>query len=263
MCVKNSIRFLEHSSFIAATGFILLVLACNGGDQIGGDLHLVTFAVSVVLILISLFKNSIIRYQLSRSEHKNLFYYIIERMQLDENFSFTNEQMRNASLNYRDYSTNDFLRDNSLSTQIGSRKSKSWRIIITYVVFLIGMLLISRIFSLDFDNCAMFVILGAIGIGYYFLFSDTKRGSSKEEPLISFHPSCLNIFNKKISWDNLLDWRYNEGGKDRNSSVTLYYQNANLDMKTINIELKTLNISKIDLVLLLSVFKEKYGQSIY
>ena len=57
MCVKNSIRFLEYSGIIAVTGFLLMVLACMGGFDAG--INFITFIVSVIIILIFVFKNSI------------------------------------------------------------------------------------------------------------------------------------------------------------------------------------------------------------
>lgn len=263
MNVKNSIRLLEYSSLIAITGFILMVLACMGGTQIGGNINLFVFVLSVVIILISIFRNSIIRYQLEHSQHKNLFYYIIDRIQLDDKFNMAGKQMERVKLNYQNFSTYDFIRDNSLRTQIGSKKSRAWKVIAIYTIFLAAMLFISKRFFLNMDTSTMLVILGAIAIGYYFLFNDANGQPLKEQPLISFDPDSLHIFNKKISWNHLIDWQYNAGGKTTSSNVTLYYQNAQLDIKTMNIELKTLNISKIDLVLLLTVFKEKYGQSVY
>jgi hypothetical protein len=80
---------------------------------------------------------------------------------------------------------------------------------------------------------------------------------------MEFTPEALLVQNKVVSWDKIIDWQYNRRDVTNNSSITIFYYNTFLEVESIRMELFQLNIRKIDLVLLLSHFKDTYGKNIY
>lgn len=264
MSIKNSIRFVEYSSVFALCAFLLMVLGLVGSESS----HQVNFwllGLSAILFLIYFFKNQIIAFRLQHSKYRNLFCKVIEKIHLTENISMNTTVMPYMGMEDPRKGTgtaDDFIKENGLYTQVGKGRTQERFVWGTIIFFMITTVLASKFFRFGADNTTLLIILGIMFITFGFLFGN--YGVSKTKDIsIEFTKETLNINQHEIAWTNVIDWQYNRRDSTNNASISIFYFNSFLDIESETIELFQVNIRKIDLVLLLTHFKEKYGKNIY
>lgn len=264
MSIKNSIRFVEYSSVFALCAFLLMVLGLVGSES-SHQMNFWLLGLSAILFLVYIFKNQIIAFRLQHSKYRNLFCKVIEKIHLAENISMNSNAKPYAamdSLEQRSGSMDDFIKENGLYTQVGKGRTQEGFVWTVIIVFMIVTLLVSKLFKFGADNTTLLIILGIMCITFGYLFGNYGVRKTKDIS-IEFTKESLNINDHKISWINVIDWQYNRRDSTNNSSISIFYFNSFLDIQSETIELFQVNIRKIDLVLLLTHFKEKYGKNIY
>lgn len=262
MSVKNSIRFVEYSSVFVLCAFLLMVLALVGTDEAQIHVNFYLLALSAVLFLVYIFKDKIIYTRLKHSRHKRLFWQVLEKIHLSENILLEQpkEQVQTAMENHQ--GIDSFIRDNNLNTRVGAKRTHDYIIWATICAFLVGVFVLNQLFSLAASDTALIAILGFMCIAFGYLFGNYNFFRSGGIAM-EFTPDALLVHDKVISWDKIIDWQYNRRDVTNNSSITIFFFNTFLEVESIRVELFQLNIRKIDLVLLLSHFKETYGKNIY
>lgn len=262
MSVKNSIRFVEYSSVFVLCAFLLMVLSLVGTDNTQIHVNFYLLGVSGILFLVYIFKDKIIYSRMRRSRYRNLFWQVLDKIHLTENILLEQPMDNEMSLQVAPEGIDGFIRDNSLNTRIGTRRTHDYLILATIGVFLVAVYGANQLLGLNASDTALIAILGLMCIAFGYLFGNYnffRSGGTAME----FTPEALLVQNKELGWDKIIDWQYNRRDVTNNSSITIFYYNTFLDVESIRIELFQLNIRKIDLVLLLSHFKDTYGKNIY
>ena len=262
MSVKNSIRFVEYSSVFVLCAFLLMVLSLVGTDDSQIHVNFYLLGVSGILFLIYIFKDKIIYSRIKHSRYKNLFWQVLEKIHLSENILMEHPAEHSMVKMESSAAFDSFIRDNGLNTKVGTRRTHDYIIWATIALYLIGVYAANQLLSLNASDTALIAILGLVCIAFGYLFGNYgffRSGGIAME----FTPEALIVHHKVLSWSKIIDWQYNRRDATNNSSVTIFYYNTYLEVESINIELFQLNIRKIDLVLLLSHFKETYGKNIY
>lgn len=262
MSVKNSIRFVEYSSVFVLCAFLLMVLSLVGTDEAQIHVNFYLLGVSAVLFLIYIFKDKIIYTRLKHSRYKSLFWQVLEKIHLTENILLERPKEYSATIVDHGQEIDSFIRDNNLNTRIGARRTHDYFIWVTISAYLLGVYAANRLLSLSASDTALIAILGLMCITFGYLFGNYNFFRSGGVAM-EFTPEALLVQNKVVSWDKIIDWQYNRRDVTNNSSITIFYYNTFLEVESIRMELFQLNIRKIDLVLLLSHFKDTYGKNIY
>ena len=263
MSVKNSIRFIEYSSVFVLCAFLLMVLALVGSTETEVmHVNFYLLGTSAVLFLIYIFKDRIISNRLKRSRHKGLFYQVLEKMHLSENILLDQEDVRNISVGDYNQETEVFIKENGLNTLVRTRKTHDFLIWGIMVAFLGIVYLLHNLNVLGATDTIMVAVLGLMAIIFCYLFSNYNFFRSGGV-VMEFTKEGLHVQDQVLSWNKIIDWQYNRRDMTHNSSITLFYYNTYLEVETVRIELFQLSVRKIDVVLLLSHFKETYGRNIY
>ena len=264
MSIKNSLRFVEYSSVFVLCGFLLMVLSLMGADQAQMHVNLYMLGFSGVLFLIYIFKDKIIRNRLKRSRYKNMFWQILEKIHLSDNIllDIPSEPFQVIWETDSNQQLDAFIIDNSLNTRIGRKRTYDFVIWMVIGIFLTAVFVANQILSLNTSDTTIIAILGLMCIVFSYLFGNYNFFRS-EGVALEFTPYGLLVENQTIVWDKVIDWQYQRRDATNNSSIIIYYYNTFLEVESVRLELYQLNARKIDLVLLLSHFKETYGRDIY
>ncbi|GAB3358083.1 hypothetical protein GCM10027566_22390 [Arachidicoccus ginsenosidivorans] len=262
MSVKNSIRFVEYSSVFVLCAFLLMVLSLVGTDDTQIHVNFYLLGVSAILFLVYIFKDKIIYSRIKHSRYKNLFWQVLEKIHLSENILMEQPAERAVPKAQKQNQVDSFIRENGLNTKIGTRRTHDYIIWATVGVYLLGVYAANLLLSLNASDTALIAILGLMCISFGYLFGNYNFFRSGGIAM-EFTPEALIVQDNSLGWDKIIDWQYNRRDSTNNSSVTIFYYNTFLEVQSLRIELFQLNIRKIDLVLLLSHFKETYGKNIY
>lgn len=262
MSVKNSIRFVEYSSVFALCAFLLMVLSLVGTDDAQIHVNFYLLGVSGVLFLVYIFKDKIIYSRMKRSRYKGLFWQVLEKIHLSENILMDQPREQVVSAQETQQELAGFIRENGLNTKVWARRTHDYVIWTTIAVFLLGVYAANQLLDLSASDTALIAIIGLMCIAFGYLFGNYNFFRSGGLAM-EFTPEGLYVQNTVLAWNKIIDWQYNRRDVTNNSSITIYYYNTYLEVESICIELFQLNIRKIDLVLLLSHFKETYGKNIY
>lgn len=262
MSVKNSIRFVEYSSVFVLCAFLLMVLSLVGTDDTQIHVNFYLLGVSAILFLIYIFKDKIIYTRIKHSRYKKLFWQVLDKIHLSENILLDHpiSQVQTEAENHKEISS--FIKENGLNTRISARTTHDYIIWATIGVYLLGVYAANKFLMLNTSDTTLLAILGLVCITFGYLFSNYSFFRSGGIAL-EFTPEALLVQDRVLSWEKIIDWQYHRRDATKNASVVIYYYNTYLEVKSIRIELYQVNIRKIDLVLLLSHFKETYGKNIY
>jgi len=239
-----------------------MVLSLVGTDDTQIHVNIYLLGVSGILFLIYIFKDKIIYSRIKHSRYKNLFWQVLEKIHLSENILLDQPHEMAGSHMEASPAIETFIRENGLNTKVGTRRTHDYVIWISIALYLVGVYAANQLLSLNASDTALIAILGLVCIAFGYLFGNYSFFRSGGIAM-EFTPEALLVQNKALNWDKIIDWQYNRRDATNNSSVTIFYYNTYLEVQSINIELFQLNIRKIDLVLLLSHFKETYGKNIY
>jgi len=262
MSVKNSIRFVEYSSVFVLCAFLLMVLSLVGTDETQIHVNFYLLGVSGILFLVYIFKDKIIYTRMKHSRYKSLFWQVLEKIHLTENILLEQPKDQAVTTTENRQGMDAFIRENSLNTRVGARRTHDYVIWGTIGVYLLGVYAANRLLSLSGSDTTLIAILGLMCIAFGYLFGNYNFFRSGGVAM-EFTPEALLMQDKTITWDKIIDWQYNRRDVTNNSSITIFYYNTYLEVESIRMELFQLNTRKIDLVLLLSHFKETYGRNIY
>ena len=263
MSVKNSIRLIEYSSVFILCAFLLMVLALVGNTE-GQSMHVNFYLLgaSGILFFIYLFRDKIIYSRLKHSKHRNLFYRVLDKMHLSENILFDKEEVLKAEAADDTKEIDAFMRENALNPCVRTRKIHDFYIWGAMVGCLVVVYLLHNLLMWSPTDTIMVAVLCLMGIVFIYLFSNLNFFRSGGIAM-EFSKEGLMIQEQAIAWDKIIDWQYNRRDLSKSATITIYYYNTYLEVQTVRIELDQLSIRKIDLVLLLSHFKDTYGRTIY
>lgn len=267
MSIKNSIRFVEYSSVFVLCAFLLMVLSLVGSDNASFHINFWLLGASAILFLIYFFQNKIIHFRLQHSKYRNLFYQVIDKIHLTENVPLNYNYQpalpeKEIAPRTKAVFADNFIKENGLNTQVGKKKIQEGILWSMVLIFILLVALLRYFFDLDANNTTLLFILGLMCIAFCYLFGNYNL-TGPGDIRLEFKEDGLVMGEKKIAWDKIIDWQYNRRDATNNSSISIYYFNTFLDVECDTVELFQLNIRKIDLVLLLTHFKEKYGKNIY
>jgi hypothetical protein len=258
MKVKTAIRIIDYSDLFAVAGILLLFISFVA-KQKDGWINYIVFGISVVSVCSYFVRRLLITNFLKRTRYPGVFYSVLDKMKLNHKLEIplTDELLNDI---YRPaYTTNEFVADNQLKTEIGSNKFPYVYIVLIIGFSSLGLLyfaskLTSETMPIGF-SLSVIGLLIASGIAY-----KSRSPHNDPKPIAIFSENEFKVRGTAIQWGDLFDWAYYHDRKGFESTVTLHYYSAD---KTITNELKVflseLNISHIDFMLLLTHFKAKYG----
>jgi hypothetical protein len=255
MKLKRTIQFIEYSNIALIVGLLigLIALVSKAGDD---KLMFLQMLFALPLILAFFFRKLIVNIYLKKSLYPGVFYSVLDKLGLTQKLDIYLSDELLSEIYKPHYSTDQFLKDNNLSAEIGSKKIQLPSIILLLIGFG-GLFYFGQKFRFQDNPLALVMSIVTILIGIYLLTQSKKQ--KHDEPIAFFKSDVLELPNHKFSWKDIYDWNYQPGGKGSSEKIILNYYDSVQNTNEAVIKLSDFNIGKIDFLILLTHFKGKYG----
>ena len=257
MKLKRTIQIIEFSNTALIIGLFIGVLVFVSKAQ-DGKFLVFEMLFTVPFILTFFFRKVIINIYLKKSLYPGAFYSVLDKLGLTRNLEIT---LTDDLLNeiYRpNYSTSQFLNDNSLKTEIGIKKMQLPYIFISIGLGLVGLYYFEQKFKFQDKPIIFIMLLLFIAMNVYLWTKGTKQ-QNDNEPIAFFKHSGLELPDTKLNWKDIYDWNFHAGGKNESSKIIINYYDSDKNIQEAIADLSQINIDKIDFLLLMTHFKGKYG----
>jgi len=258
MKLKRIIQIIQYSNYALLIGLLVVILAFVFKSP-DNKVAIFEMLFGVFMIISFLFRKIMVAYYFKRTPYPGVFYSVLDKLgfmnALDINLT---DELLSEMYNPA-YSTEQFLKDNDLSAEIGKRKFDFPGTALIIILGIVGFVYFERQNDLKNKNLLLISCLAMILVGTYFWIK-AKRDHSANEPIVRFTDSGLIITQTKIAWKDIYDWNYLPEGKHEPSYVIINYYDSSGSTSEERIALSELNSSRIEFYLLLTHFKAKYGQ---
>ncbi len=255
MKLKKTIQIIEFSNTALIIGLFIGVFALVSKAS-DGRFFIFEMLFAIPFVLTFIFRQIFINIYLKKCMYPGVFYSVIDKLGLTEKIeiSLTDELLNEI---YKpNYSTNQFLNDNNLKTEIGSKKIKLPFIGLSIGLGIAALYYIGEKFTFQ-DNPLIFVTpLLFIGINIY-LWTKGKKQQNDDEPIAFFRESGLMLFNTELTWKDIYDWHYQSS--DKSSKIVINHYDGSKNIHETIADLSHLDIDKINFLLLMTHFKGKHG----
>ncbi len=226
---------------------------------LNGDTFVVAVISLLALLAVAFFvKLNLINIYLKRGKYPFEFLSVLEKLKLTEDLQinwgedFINGPDKSKML------TQQFLADNNLATDIGTKKINLPITLIFVFASVIGLIYFNRLFSFK-DRPLLFVSSIVVVIGSIYVLIKNKKRQNDNAPILSFTEKGLLLNGSTYKWDRIKDWTFEEKNREGQVSITYFNESENDSDNKIIADLNGLNIGHIDFLLLLTHFKAKYG----
>lgn len=214
--------------------------------------------ITVPFILTFFLRKLLVKLYIRKIHYPGVFYSVLDKLGLIKNLEiYLSDELLNDMYKPM-YSTNQFLRDNNLKSEIGTNKIKTPFLVIVFGVVIIVFYFLGERFKLNDNPIFEVAYFLFIAMNIYFWIKG-KRQQNDDDPILFFKESGLGLPNFNLIWNDIYDWRYQQGGKSESPKIFIYYYNADKIQHELMVDLSNYNIDKIDFLLLLTHFKGKYG----
>lgn len=259
MKLKKAIQIIEYSNLLLLVGLFIGVLAVVQQSR-DGKFLVFEMLFAIPFILTFFFRKIIVNLFLKKSKYPGAFYAVLDKLGLAHNLEIDLTDELLDEIHKPRYSTDDFLRDNDLITEIGSKKVSIPFPLIFCLLSLFAFLYLGK--NGTFQNMPLLLIVfaGSVVVNFYIWVKARKSGSNDNAPLVKFNANGLFLTGgRRLDWKSIYDWNFDAGGKTRSAEITVNYYNEEGQIQDVDVNLSLLNIDKVDFLLLIAHFKGKYG----
>jgi hypothetical protein len=257
MRLKKVIQIIEYANWGLIAGIFIGVIAFVSKAP---DNKFIIFEMAIVVPLIMTFflRKVIINTYLRKTKYPGVFYSVMDKIGLTRNLDiFLSDELLDE-IYKPGYTTNEFLNDNNLVTDIGPKKTT-----LSYPGILVllgtGILVFAQLRAEPGNRTTLFIAgIGQVVIGI-FLWTKIKKHVNDPHPVVKFEENGLYLDNRLISWRNIYDWNYQPGGDNDGAYVIINYYDEDRNIHETIVRLNTMDTDKIDFLLLLIHYKGKFG----
>lgn len=257
MRLKRTIQIIEFSNTALIIGLFIGVFTLVSKAQ-DGKFLVFEMLFAVPFILTFFFRKLIINIYLKKSLYPGAFYSVLDKLGLTRNLEISLTDDLLNEIYKPNYSTNQFLNDNNLKTEIGAKKIQLPFIVLSIGLGLIGLFYFGQKFKFQ-DKPIIFVMLLLFIAMNIYLWTKGKKQQNDNDPIAFFKDSGLELPDTKLNWKDIYDWNYQAGGKNESSKILINYYDSAKNIQEAVADLSQINIDKIDFLLLTTHFKGKYG----
>jgi hypothetical protein len=259
MRLKRAIQIVEYTNLslivVLVAGVIFFVVKSPDGKLI-----FLEMLIAIPFILAFLFKKVLIKRFLRKSQYPGVFYSVLDKMRLTKDIDFDLPETLLDEVYKPPYSTERFVADNKLVTEIGPKRPEK---VFNVMCLTLGTAwLIYSVQRFRFQD-KPFLFAGSlflIGLPIY-LWSKTRTEPPAEgKPLVRFRSEGLYVNELRLNWKNIYDWNC-VAGKDGVQQVVINFYDEDRNIQETIANLPAINSDKIDFLILLTHFKGKYGQT--
>lgn len=258
MKLKKAIQIIEYSNLALLIGLFIGVFAIVAKSP-DGKFLVFEMLFAIPLILTFFFRKVIVNAYLGRSKYPGVFYSVLDKLGLTHNLEIVLTDDLLNEIYKPTYSTNNFISDNDLITDIDAKKISLSFTLISIGLGILGLLYLGQKVKFQ-DNPTLFIAILIFVLINFFLWTKGKKQKNDDEPVVRFTEKSLYLNGQTFDWKSIYDWSYQAGGKNESNNVIInYYDNEQNIQETIA-NLASMNTDKIDFLLLLTHYKGKYGQ---
>lgn len=257
MRLKRPIQIIEFSNTLLGVGLFICVFALVSKARDGRFIVFEMLA-GLPFILTFFFRKLIVKIYLKKSPYPGVFYSVLDKLGLTNNLDIDLTDDLLNEIYKPGYSTRQFLSDNKLTTEIGTKKNQDLAIASIFGLMVAVYLFFKYKPGMNDNPALLLLVLIFTGICIY-SWTAGKKSRNKKKRILFFSETSLELTGKKLDWKDIYDWNYLPGGRNESPKIIInYYDNAKNTCEQI-ILLSNLGIDKIDFLLLLTHFKGKYG----
>jgi hypothetical protein len=210
-------------------------------------------------ILALFFRMAIVNIYLRKSKYPGVFYSVLDKLGLAENLEIDLTDNLLNEIYKPAYSTQEFLNDNNLITDIGEKKISLSLTAISAGLGIVGLLYVGQKTRFQ-DNPVFFIVLPVFILLNLYWWTKGKKQENDRAPVARFTEKGLYLNNQEFEWKSIYDWGYEPGGKNESAKMIINYYDPEQNIQEAIANLSSLNIDKIDFLLLMTHYKGKYGQ---
>jgi len=258
MKTKRAIQIIEFSNAALIAGLLIGLFAFISKAK-DGKFFLLELFFAVPFILTFFFRKLIINIYLKRTLYPGVFYSVVDKLGLAHNLEITLTDELLNEIYKPAYSTDQFLSDNNLKTEIGINKIKLPFIGISIIVCAGSLFYFGQQYKFE-DEPLLFVGLLIFISAGIFAWIKGKKKQNDNEPVVIFKKNELVFYDQNIGWKDIYDWTFTSDGNNNSEKIIINYYDAEKNIAEIIVQLSQLKIGKIDFLLLMTHFKGKYGQ---
>ncbi|GAO44686.1 hypothetical protein [Flavihumibacter petaseus] len=247
MKIKKTIRLIEYAQGIPHLLFLTSIIIT--GWNLGW--HYLTLVIPVTLSLLSalLLRYIITPRFIRKSADPALVLAVLRQLHIDVKKTTGPGKVKSGDNFQLTDPTELFLLENNLPASINTNNLSLLPVILASSFVLPGFLLgIGLIFV---------ICLGIFGVLLAFLIK-TTWSSRMESPVIFFEEEGLIYHQLRIPWTALLDWRLQWNSRYIKNHIFLIYYDNSQRQQEIAISTSNINCDRIDFLMLLNYYKEKY-----
>jgi len=257
MKLKRTIQLIEFSNTALIIGLFIGIFALVSKAKDGKFLAFeILFAVPFILTFF--LRKLVINIYLKRSMYPGVFYSVLDKLGLTRNLEINLTDDLLNEIYKPNYSTNQFLSDTNLKTEIGTNKIQLPFTIISIGLGFVGLFYFGEKFRFQDKPAILIMFLLFIAMNVY-LWTKGKKQQNDNEPIAFFKDAGLVLPGAKLNWKDIYDWSYQAGGKNESSKIIINHYDPDKNIQETVADLSQINIGKIDFLLLMTHFKGKYG----
>jgi hypothetical protein len=257
MKLKRTIQIIEFSNTALIIGLFIGVFSLVSKAK-DGKFLVFEMLFAIPFILTFFFRKFIINIYLKKSLYPGAFYSVLDKLGLTRNLEISLTDDLLNEMYKPNYSTNKFLNDNNLKTEIGIKKIQLPFIVVSIGLGFVGLYYFGQKLKFEDKPIVFIMLLFFIAMNSY-LWTKGKKQQNDTGPIAFFKDSSLELPNIELNWKNIYDWSYRAGGKNESSNIIINYYDADKNIQETVADLSQINIDKIDFLLLMTHFKGKYG----
>jgi len=257
MKLKKTVQIIEYSNQTLIIGLFIGVFALvsKSGD---GKFLVFEMLFATPFILTFIFRKVIINIYLKKSIYPGAFYSVLDKLGLSRNLDITLTDELLNEIYKPTYSTNQFITDNNLKTEIGARKIQLPVVLVCIGLGVAGLFYFGQKFKFQEKPFIFIMAILFVAMNIY-LWTKGKKQQNDNEPIAFFKEKELELPNLKLDWKDIYDWSCQAGGKNESDKIIINFYDEDKNTQEAIQSLSEINIDKIDFLLLMTHFKGKYG----
>jgi cbb3-type cytochrome oxidase subunit 3 len=257
MKLKKAVQIIEYSNQALIIGLFIGVFALvsKSGD---GKFFVFEILFAIPFIMTFIFRKVIINFYLRKSAYPGVFYSVLDKLGLTRNLDIPLTDELLNEIYKPSYSTNQFIVDNNLKTEIGAKKIQLPVVFLCIGLGIAGLFYFGEKFSFQEKPLIFIMIILFVAMNIY-SWTKGKKQQNDNEAIAFFKDTELELPSLKLNWKDIYDWSCQAGGKNESDKIIINFYDQDNNIQEATQSLSEINIDKIDFLLLMTHFKAKYG----
>jgi hypothetical protein len=259
MTIKNTVRLIQNSSLLLLLGLVVAVIGILTRAHAGSNVLALEFCIGGACIVLFFFRSLLVTRALKTSQHPGLLYALLEKTGLTQRLDLSLSDGMLDEIYKPTCSTEEFLLENHLTADIQERPPS---VLDLWIPMIMGTAIIILLSSrLSSQQRILLFILGPIAIVAGIYLWKQSQNSYSPEPKLKFTDKGLWLATgETLSWKDIYDWHYEPGRKTTSEKMIINYYDQDRNIAESSILITELKADKLDILLLLTHYKGKYGQ---